>query len=99
MEYLFPLRTLYRLSLGCQSPAGLGVPDVPGGLLVSVDLGVGGGEGWPAFVENHDPVALLDLGAEALEAVCSVVPVAAVGVLFLDAGVPEGVESLNPAIA
>ena len=97
--FLFPLCALYRLYLGPQALAQPRFPNVSGGLPLFIDLRVGRGERRPAFVQDHDPVALLDLGAQALEAMGAVIPVIVVaGVLFLDAGFPGVAQSPNPAI-
>ena len=65
---------------------------------MSVDLGVSGSKRRPAFVQHHDPVALLDLGAQQIEAVGPVILVIAAGVDLLDAGFPDGVKPADPAI-
>lgn len=98
-DFLFALLPLYGLYLGFQALAQPGLPDVRGELPLSVDLRIGRGERWPAFVQHHDPVALFDFGAQVLEAVGPVVPVIAARVKFVDAGFPGVVQSAYPAIA
>ena len=97
--FLFALLPLDGLYLVFQALTQPWSPDVIGELPLSVDLRVGWGERWPAFIEDHDPVTLLDLGAQVLEAVRLVIPVIAVRVLFLDAGFPGVAKPSNPAIA
>ena len=66
---------------------------------MTVDLRVGRGERWPAFIQYHDPVAFFDFGAQVLEAVGAVVPVIAARIGFLDASLPGVVKSAYSAIA